>query len=111
MGGRLGSRTRESDLVLVHEYRILYSSVADRSSRERRRLSRSQTTSAFLPAVYALLHCSKPNQDGAVDLGQHQSPLLLVARFSASRCVAAGETLASGSHPANACSCPFRLCR
>jgi hypothetical protein len=35
-----------------------------------------------------------------VDLGQHQSTLLLVARVSADRCVAAGATLASGTNAA-----------
>ena len=75
----------------------------------RRRIPRSKTAPAFLSAVHALLHHSQPNQDGAVDLGQHQSALLLVARVSASRGVTTGETLASGTHAASARCCPFCL--
>src|SRR5262245_22709457 len=71
LGSRLGSRTGESDRVLVYEYRILHSAAADLCTHERSGIPRSKTAAAFLPAVYVVLHRPQPDQDGAVDLGQH----------------------------------------
>ena len=60
-------------------------------------LSGAEAAVVFLSAVYALLHHSEFHQDGAVDLGQHQSPLLLVARFGAVSRFAVGEAVARRS--------------
>ncbi len=56
---------------------------------------RSPARVDLLSAIHALLHRSELPEDGAVDLGQHQSALLLVARIRATRGIVAGEVVAA----------------
>ena len=57
---------------------------------EAERISGFAQALVFLFAVYALFHCAECYEAGAVDLGQHQSPLLLVDCLGADRGAGAG---------------------
>jgi hypothetical protein len=110
VGSRLGPRPGKSGVFLVQEHGCIHPAAACRCSHQRRKLRCSTKAVDFLVAIHAMLYRSELPEDGAVDLGQHQSAVLLVARIRATRRVAAGETLAPGPDSSHHRCRPFCLC-
>src|SRR5688572_27533738 len=105
----MGPRSGQPGRLLVQEHGNFHSADRYGDIAEVEWIHRWETAAAFLPAVYALLHHSKLRENGAVDLGQHQGAVLLVARIRALSRFVAGVALATWSN--STCSRGGALCR
>ena len=94
-GTLAGTMATPSVLVLVRQYRFFYSLIAGGIVLAERVVQNSATAASVLFAVRLLFHCAEPDQDGAMGVGQHQSPVLLVHCVSAAGGVAAGTRMAA----------------
>src|SRR5882672_3267325 len=103
MAVRLGPGYSKRCLVLAQKLRPVYSFDYRCPALEGQTTPCFSQASAFLFAVYTLLHRSKRFENGALDLGQHKGVILLVACFGAFSGPANFSALAASQMEENGC--------